>query len=272
MKALGTDETNGKTGKTAVTAENRRNRSIIADAVKQMVLVVISLGFAKAFDLFLTTPETSATVRETRRLLAQCLQGSVPCPVTPIAFLVFCVYLLFGTRFLLTSWLYLSTTYRDDNMSNPQILPDAIGISMTGVVIGMQSYYASEVTIADFFLMICVVLFIDVVSSVISVAVNKEAVEGEGLGRECLWICNNLIFGVAMFAVLANSKYQPAPPCSQILIILACVNSLLSFGIAWNGYFRVHRYSTKFESRSHLRRVRRDELVQKIKDELSGDR
>jgi hypothetical protein len=235
-----------------VDAENCRNRGFIADAIRQMVLLVISLGFTNAFGILLAKPDNDPEAAIPHLFCRACVAafreacgapaGSCTAVTWP-SFLIFSIYILFGTRFLLTSWLYLSTTYRDeDNPRRLRILPDAIGIFLTGVVIGLQSYYASVAFMSDFFLMVCLVLFVDVVSSAASIAVNRKAVEREGLRRELLWVANNMLCGVAMFIlVLKYLHYGQLNWSVSLLVFLAFLNSLLSFLITYFGYFRAKR-------------------------------
>lgn len=216
----------------AIYAENLLNRSIIADAIKQMVLVVISLGFSNAFTNLSKQP-----------------------PLLPsgLSLEIFVIYILIGTRFLLTSWLYLSTTYRDtpnsdEHLKKLNIEPDAVGISLTGILIGVQSSYATVDNLRYFFCLFCLVLFVDVVSSAISLAINREVAKDKGLRHELYWILNNAVLGAAMFVVIV--MYVPLDPGAVFapsgwpvvaLMIAASLNCLISLGISWCGYFRPQR-------------------------------
>jgi hypothetical protein len=214
-----------------VEAENRRNRTVIADAIKQMVLIIISLGFSTAYTL-LSKPDEKGL----HFFSLLCSRADTPCHVDSSSLSIFAIYVFIGTRFLLTSWLYLSSTYRDDNPKKLRILPDAIGIFLTGVFIGVQSAYASVQWMSDFFMLFCLVLLIDVVFSIASVVINWEAVRGEGLRQELLWIGNNVVFGIAIMFALREPA--PSPP---VLMALAFLNCTVSFGISWFWYFRSQR-------------------------------
>jgi hypothetical protein len=224
-----------------VDAENRRNRSIIADAVKQMVLIIISLGFSNAYTIVSKSDD-----KVLHFFSATCETGAKCHHVSGDSLLMFAIYVLIGTRFLLTSWLYLSTTYRDDNPKKLRILPDAIGIFLTGVFIGVQSSYASAQWIPDFFMLFCLILLIDVVSSLASLGMNWRAVKHEGLAQEIAWIGNNFAFGIATFvAVLKSPPFDPIGSGAHLLMPFALLNCAISFGISWFGYFRAKRVAPK---------------------------
>ena len=225
-----------------VDTENRRHRSIIADAVKQMVLIIISRGLPNAYTIL-----TKSDDKVVHFVAAACPTRGEACHVvSSSSLLIFAIYVLIGTRFLLTSWLYLSTTYRDDNPKKLRILPDAIGIFLTGVFIGVQSSYASEQWMTDFFLLFCLVLLIDVVFSVASVGMNWQAVKGEGLPQELCWVGNNFVFGIAAFITLVRSApVRPDSSSAYALMLFAFLNCAISFGISWFGYFRAQRAAPK---------------------------
>jgi len=217
-----------------VDAENRRNRSIIADAIRQMVLIIISLGLPIAYN-HLAKPDDVAQGH-----------GLHFFQLSPASLLLFAIYVFIGTRFLLTSWLYLSTTYRDDNPRKLRILPDAIGIFLTGVIIGVQSCYASEKSMPDFFQIFSLVLLIDVVFSLASVAMNWQAVKGEGLFQELCWIGNNVVFGALTFIAVSKApSFDPTDSTAHSLMAYALLNCLISFVISWFGYFRAKREASK---------------------------
>jgi hypothetical protein len=217
-----------------VDAQNRRHRSIIADAIKQMVLIMISLGLPIAYT-HLAKPDKVAEG-----------DGLHFFHLSPTSLVIFAIYVFIGTRFLLTSWLYLSTTYRDDNPRKLRILPDAIGIFLIGVLIGVQSCYASEKSMTDFFMLFCLVLIIDVVSSIASVGMNWQAIKGEGLYQELCWIGNNAIFGTLTFiAVPKSPPFYLADSTAHLLMAYALLNCAISFLISWFGYFRAQRIPSK---------------------------
>jgi hypothetical protein len=217
-----------------VDAENRRNRNTVADAIRQMVLIIISLGLPFAFT-HLAKPDDVAQGR-----------GLHFFQLSPTSLVIFAIYVLIGTRFLLTSWLYLSTTYRDDNPRKLRILPDAIGILLTGVLIGVQSCYASEKSMTDFFMLFCLVLLIDVVASLVSVRMNWEAVKGDGLWQELCWIGNNVFFGTLAFVAVPTSYPFPlSDSTAHLLMAYALLNCAISFLISWFGYFRAKRVPSK---------------------------
>ena len=213
-----------------VDAENRRNRSIIADAIKQMVLIVISLGLPNAYT-FLAKPDDVARG-----------SGLHFFELSLNSRLIFAIYVLIGTRFLLTSWLYLSTMYRDDNPKKLRILPDAMGIFLVGIMVGVQSCYASQNSMSDFFQIFCLVLWIDVAFSLASVAVNWQAVKDEGLRQELCWLGNNVLFGtLTAVAVSQSPRFGPTSSTAHLLIACALLNCATSFVISWFGYFRSRR-------------------------------
>ena len=199
-----------------------------------MVLIIISLGLPIAYAT-LTKPDDVANGN-----------GRHFVDLSPATLMIFAIYVLIGPRFLLTSWLYLSTTYREDNPRNLRILPDAIGIFLTGVIIGVQSCYASEKSMPDFFQIFCLVLLIDVVSSLGSVGLNWQAVKGEGLPQELFWIGNNVVFGILTFVTLLKSpSFDPASSTVRSLMAYAFLNCAVSFVISWFGYFRAKRDASK---------------------------
>jgi hypothetical protein len=128
MDPTGNSNSNDSRRQEIVDAENRSHRSIIADAIKQMVLIIISLGFPNAYT-HLAKPDDIAKG-----------SGLHFFELSPDSRLIFALYVLIGTRFLLTSWLYLSTTYRDDNPKKLRILPDAMGIFLVGIMVGVLVY------------------------------------------------------------------------------------------------------------------------------------
>jgi hypothetical protein len=218
--------------------ENLRNQSIIADALKQMVLVIISLGFSNAF-LVLVKPDDKVL----HLFNAACGAEPKGCPLVQWDnLLIFLLYILVGTRFLLTNWLYLSTTYRDNNRNKLHISPDAIGIFLTGVLIGMQSSYASPGWMPDFFLVFSLVLLADTVASIVSIGLNWQVVKHEGLRQELWWTGNNLFFCVATSVLLvSHPPYNSTSWPGVLLMVVAFLNSLISLVITWLGYFRTNR-------------------------------
>jgi hypothetical protein len=217
-----------------VDAENRLNRNTIADAIRQMVLIIVSLGLPFAYT-HLAKPDKVA-------------EGNGPhlFQLSHTSLVIFLIYVLIGARFLLTSWLYLCTTYREDNPRKLRILPDAIGIFVTGVLIGVQSCYASEKSMIDFFMLFCIALLFDVLCSTASLVTNWQAIKGEGLYQEMCWIANNLLFGMlTLFALPKSSPFNLADSTAQFLIVFAILNCLVSFVIAWFGYFRPKRLPSK---------------------------
>lgn len=225
----------------AARAAHNRNRAAIADAIKQMVLIIISLGFANAFAILATPGDTA--VKGPHLLDKMCAMAAGGC--TGFAWdslLIFTVYVLVGARFLLTNWLYLSAAYPDDNAKDMKILPDALGIFLTGLVIGVQSSYASATspkTIADFFLLFCLVLGIDVVFSIGSIRLNRAVLKDGDLAQECLWAGNNVVFGIASFTlVLSMFPFDASSGTTWLLTLLALLNCMVSLAITYHGYFR----------------------------------
>jgi hypothetical protein len=260
-----------------VDAENRRNRGIIADAVKQMVLVIISLGFSNAFMILAKPAEKNLHL-----FSAACRAETESCPVVQYdSRLIFAIYVLIGTRFLLTSWVYLSTTYRDDNPKTLRILPDAIGIFLTGILIGVQSSYASADWMPDFFLLFLLVLLVDVISSVASIIMNLQAVKDEGLSQELWWIGNNFVFGIATFAVLiVHLPYDPTRWPAGLLMSIAFLNCAISLGVTWRGYFRAKRVPSKYTAEQKVMavvlakrgdRIRVDDIRQWLSTGVAND-
>jgi hypothetical protein len=92
----------------------------------------------------------------------------------------------------------------------------------------------------DFFQIFCLVLLIDVVSSIVSVGMNWQAVKGEGLHQELFWIGNNVVFGIATFVAVQEFPLRP-----YLVMTLAFLNCAVSFGISWFGYFRSKRLASK---------------------------
>ena len=221
-----------------VDRENQRNRGIIADAIKQFVLIVISLGFSNAFTI-LSRPLMGADGLS--HLFTH--QGCAACSlIKRESWLIFAIYTLIGARFLLTNWLYISTTYRDDNPKQLRIIPDAVGIFLTSIFIGIQSSYASADFMTDFFEIFCVILAVDVVSSFASIGMNRRQLIGDGLCQELLWVGNNLILGVASVGwILAYPPHDRTDRSVWPLMGLAFLNCAISFGITWYWYFRAGR-------------------------------
>jgi hypothetical protein len=210
----------------SMVSQNLRH-SIIADAIEQMVLVVISRGFSNAF-VILVKPHDEVL----HLFNAACGAEPKGCPQVQLCNLaIFLLYIL-----LLTNWLYLSITYRDNNPKKLWILPDAIGIFLTGLLIGVQSSYASADLKPDFYFVFSLVLLVDAAASIFSIRMNWEAVRGEGLCQELLWVGNNLVFGAWILVLVVSKDNSTGWPDAQ-LMAFAYLNSAISLLITW-GYFR----------------------------------
>ncbi|HXZ00628.1 MAG TPA: hypothetical protein VEI03_11545 [Stellaceae bacterium] len=229
----------------AARPESNRNRSIVADALKQMVLVIISLGFANAVQILAEPGKTAENGPHVVEWI--CLPANKSCHGFALDdLLIFAIYVLVGARFLLTNWLYLSTTYREDSPKDLKILPDAIGIFLTGVVIGVQSSYVTAKSgspIADFFLLFCLILSVDGVFSVISLAVNCSVLDYDDRAQEWRWLRNNVFFGILSLAlVFWRPPLEPSSWRVYALIFLAFLNCLMSFHATYRGYFEPTRH------------------------------
>jgi hypothetical protein len=222
----------GLSSQAATKRQNRANQSTIADAVKQFVLIIISLGFSSAFGIL-----TKAVADKLPHIYSHvCFVYDPTCQGFNLAnLLVFAIYVLVGTRFLLTNWLYLTATYQNDNNKELVMWPDAVGTSLTGILIAIQSSYAAWVTVSDFFWWFLAILGIDVFFSVISLAVHWRTPGSKDWRREGLSMANNVIFGLLSLRVLVSSRD------SGWLIFIAFLNSMVSFAISYRGYFRTWR-------------------------------
>ncbi len=197
-------------------------RKAMNDAVSgillQFVVIIISLGLANAFTLF-ATQET----------------------FEPAYVLSFGIYLLVGLRFLAANLLYLAYQYGREVQHPKRIYPDAIGMVVTGIVIGLQGSYVTSAHAAAphasfrFYVCLLIILAADAVFSVWSHALN--APDGEKfLDRgfkscDVRWVANNFVFALVIGALLWCSGLPPAWLMIAVTAIAAAALALTYDGL-----------------------------------------
>jgi hypothetical protein len=227
----------------AMTDEKRRAlNTVVANILLQFVVLIISLGFANAFQLF--APQAAFD----RSILA------------------FAIYVLVGLRFLAANLLYLAYEYpQPSNEPAPpnapaqpppkKIYADACGMIVTGIVIGLAGSYVTEPPVPDhcamppcdapysaslrFYLCLLVILAADFGGSLWSHWVNRDKSKKFWPSlKSCdvRWILNNLIFGAIIAALLYFLWHDRDLP--DLLTLAIALISTIALGITFDGFWR----------------------------------
>src|SRR6516164_6840152 len=147
------------------TLEIQSNRLALADMVKQFLLIVVSLGLTNAFSILANPPGTDDTAGKVIvRIVQQCPAAaplSSHCMTISWANGLIClIYILVCTRFLLSHWLFMSDVYTRRASTAPRrhLRFEAMGVFLTGILLGVQSSYAAENTLYDFVVLFTAIL------------------------------------------------------------------------------------------------------------------
>lgn len=234
-------------------------RAAIADFLRQFILLITSLAFTNAFTGLLRPSGSEGTLMPRLGGAAMTFHpDSAAAAAEPWASLpLFAIYILVGTRFVLVNWIYLSTLYGEASGSarQPRIAPDAVSIFLTGIGIGLLSYYCSAGLSYGFFVLLAAILLIDALCSLASLSVNRESMDEADRRSAIVWLANNLGFGLACLGLVLRLDW-PTPPGAgayRLLMALAALNCAVSLANAYAGYL-----AAKPRRRRHEMRLRRE--------------
>jgi hypothetical protein len=182
------------------TLQTQDNRRQIPEMIKQFLVIIVSLALANAFHILTHRPDTD---KDNIVRIFQHYSAPYPAPVDSNQsifdggnLIVCIIYVLICARFLFHHWLYMSTVYADLNRPRQRIRFEAIGVVLTGIFLGVQSYYTAARTFYDFISLFTIILGIDFLISVPSLLEDRAVLFQNQKRGVLYWILNNIAFGL----------------------------------------------------------------------------
>jgi hypothetical protein len=219
------------------------NRAAIADLIKQFILLITGLAFANAFGILVRPPDLTGKLRDPIGYVAMPsaldhlgdANGGVRENV-----IIFLIFIVVGTRFLVVNWLYLTATYGESNglERQPSIIFDAIGVFLTGIGVGVLGFYATITLVHDFFVLLIAILLFDATASGLSLMKNRKLLHVDDKKKVKLWTLNNAVVGLISILVIWGAPRSEVDNFRYYaLMAFAVSNCLVSVSIAYFAFF-----------------------------------
>lgn len=239
--------------------QTQEKRQQFPEMIKQFLLIIVSLGLANSFQLLTHRPgtEPDKIIR-----IFQPYSARLPEPVNSDQsifggnFIVCLIYVIICARFIFHHWLYLTTVYAhldstaEVGLHKPRqhLRYEALGVVLTGVFLGVQSYYAVVRTFYDFVALFTIIVGVDFGMSVLSLWEDRKSLRHNQRRRRGVWywIWNNTVFLLLfVFCLLYIGSSTKVDLKSWWLVILFVV---LNCGISC--YITSHYYVSDEPSES----------------------
>jgi hypothetical protein len=225
------------------TLQPQDKRQQFLEMIKQFLLIIVSLGLANSFQLLTHRPgtEPDKIIRIFQSYSARLLEDvNSDQSIFGGNFIVCLIYVIICARFIFHHWLYLTIGYSHpdstakvgDHEPRQYLRYEALGVVLTGVFLGVQSYYAAVSTFYDFVALFTIIVLLDLGMSVASrwedrkfLRQNQNQRRRDGVRH---WIWNNtvflLLFVLSLLYIGPSTKMDLTSWWLWLVILLVVIN------------------------------------------------